>query len=93
MNNNLTAIDPVAIKWGPIAVHWYGVIIGTAVLLALWLCVREGRRQGIDEDYFYGLLLWSLPVAIICARVYYVAFQWSYYVTHPAEIIAIWDGG
>ncbi|MCI1287337.1 MAG: prolipoprotein diacylglyceryl transferase [[Lactobacillus] timonensis] len=93
MNNNLAVIDPLAIKWGPFAVHWYGVIIGTAVLLALWLSVREGRRQGIDEDYFYGLLLWALPVAIICARLYYVIFQWSYYASHPAEIIAVWDGG
>lgn len=92
-SNNVAAIDPLALKWGPFAVHWYGVIIGAAVLIALWLCVREGQRQGIDEDHFYSFLLWALPVAIICARAYYVAFQWSYYAAHPSEIIAIWDGG
>lgn len=93
MNNNLVAIDPLALKIGPFAVHWYGVIIGSAVLIALWLCVREGQRQGIDEDHFYSFLLWALPVAIISARLYYVIFQWPYYATHRAEIIAIWDGG
>lgn len=93
MLNNVAAIDPFVFRWGPFAVHWYGAIIGTAVLIALWLSVREGRRQGIDEDYFYGLLLWALPIAIISARLYYVFFQWPYYAAHPAEIIAIWDGG
>ncbi|MBB1063239.1 prolipoprotein diacylglyceryl transferase [Limosilactobacillus fastidiosus] len=87
------ALNPIAFNFGPIQVHWYGIIIATGVVLALILSVREGRRRGIDEDYFYDYLLWALPVAIICARFYYVAFQWPYYSQHPGEIIAIWDGG
>lgn len=87
------ALNPIALRFGPFEVHWYGVIIATGVVLALWLAVREGKRQGIKEDYFYDYLLWALPVAIICARTYYVIFQWSYYSLHPSEIIAIWDGG
>lgn len=87
------AINPIAFQFGPLVVHWYGVIIACGVLLALWLSIREGRRQGIDEDQFYDYLLWALPIAIICARTYYVTFQWSYYRLHPDEIIAIWDGG
>ena len=34
-----------------------------------------------------------MPVGIICARIYYVAFEWGYYSQHPNEIIAIWKGG
>lgn len=96
MNTNwlvLGALNPIALKLGPINIHWYGVIIATGVVLALWLSIREGRRQGIAEDDFYDYLLWALPVAIICARTYYVVFQWPYYSMHPDEIIAIWDGG
>lgn len=87
------ALNPIALQFGPFEIHWYGVIIATGVMLALWLAVREGRRQEISEDYFYDYLLWALPIAIICARLYYVTFQWSYYAAHPGEIIAIWDGG
>lgn len=87
------ALNPIAFQLGALQVHWYGVIIACGVLLALWLAIREGRRQGISEDQFYDYLLWALPVAIICARIYYVTFQWSYYRYHPGEIIAIWDGG
>ncbi|HJA72762.1 MAG TPA: prolipoprotein diacylglyceryl transferase [Candidatus Limosilactobacillus faecipullorum] len=86
-------LNPIALQWGPLTVHWYGVIIATGVILALLLSIREGKRQGIDEDAFYDFLLYALPVAIICARIYYVIFQWSYYSIHPDEIIAIWDGG
>lgn len=86
-------IDPIALKLGPIAVHWYGVIIGMAVLLALYLSIKEGERRGIQEDNFYDFLIVALPVAIICARIYYVVFEWNYYASNPAEIIRIWDGG
>ncbi|HJF53643.1 MAG TPA: prolipoprotein diacylglyceryl transferase [Limosilactobacillus coleohominis] len=87
------ALNPIAWQAGPFKIHWYGVIIAIGVVLALWLAVREGRRRGISEDDFYDYLLWALPIAIICARIYYVIFQWPYYRVHPEEIIAIWDGG
>lgn len=88
-----TAINPIALKLGPIQIHWYGVIIASAVIMALVLSVREGQRVGIDSDSFYDYILWALPVAIIFARAYYVIFEWGYYSQHPAEIIAVWDGG
>ncbi len=87
------ALNPIAWQLGPFKIHWYGVIIASGVVIALWLAVHEGKRQGIPEDDFYDYLLWALPIAIICARIYYVIFQWSYYQHHPDEIIAIWDGG
>ena len=93
MASKTLALNPIAWQGGPFTIHWYGVIIATGVILALWLSVREGKHQGIDEDVFYDYLLWALPVAIICARIYYVVFQWPYYRLHPDEIIAIWDGG
>lgn len=87
------ALNPLALQFGPFEVHWYGIIIAIGVILALILSVTEGKRLGIKEDYFYDYLLWAIPIAIICARLYYVVFQWPYYAQHPGEIIAIWDGG
>ncbi len=88
----LSALNPIALQFGPFTVHWYGVIIASGVVLALWLSIREGARLGLNEDVFYDYLLCALPVAIICARTYYVTFEWQYYSAHPSEIIAIWDG-
>jgi phosphatidylglycerol:prolipoprotein diacylglycerol transferase len=93
MEENFQPIDPVAISLGPIQVHWYGLIIGVGIALALWLAMREGEKRGLDKDLFPDLMLWAIPIAILCARLYYVIFQWDYYSQNPGEILSIWNGG
>lgn len=88
-----STLNPVAFKLGPLSVHWYGIILGSATLIGLWVAIREGRRLGVHSDVFLDMLLWVLPAAIVGARLYFVAFQWEYYSQHPGEIIAIWNGG
>lgn len=89
----MAALNPIAMRLGPISVHWYGVIIATGVVIAVMLAVREGQRRGVKPDDIYDMILWALPAALIAARTYYVVFEWPYYAKHPGEIIAIWDGG
>lgn len=89
----LLALDPIAFSLGPINVHWYGIILGTAALVGLFLAVQEGKRFGINPDFFMDLLLIGVPSAIVGARIYYVAFKWDDYKNNPAEIIAVWHGG
>lgn len=42
---------------------------------------------------FADLLIWAIPISIICARIYYVAFEWDYYSQNPIKIFAIMEGG
>ncbi|AMV60034.1 Prolipoprotein diacylglyceryl transferase [Pediococcus damnosus] len=93
MNLLVGALNPIALKLGPIEVHWYGIIIASAVVLATFLAVQEGNKRRIDSDDIYDMILWALPFALIFARAYYVIFEWSYYSKHLDQIIAIWDGG
>lgn len=93
MNETIEPLNPIAFQLGPIAVHWYGIIIGLGALLGLWLAVREGERRGLHKDTFVDLVLFAIPIAILCARAYYVIFQWGYYSEHPDQIIQIWNGG
>ncbi|TCS81811.1 prolipoprotein diacylglyceryl transferase [Tepidibacillus fermentans] len=86
-------IDPIAFQLGPIQVHWYGVILGSAAIVGLLLALWETKRIGFDSDLLMDLLIYAVPAAIIGARAYYVLFQWDYYSKHPSEIIAIWHGG
>jgi phosphatidylglycerol---prolipoprotein diacylglyceryl transferase len=88
-----TVIDPVALSLGPIQVHWYGMIIGLAALIGLWLAIREAKRCGLEGEVFLDLMIWVIPAAIVGARLYYVLFEWDYYLFHPGQIIAIWKGG
>jgi phosphatidylglycerol:prolipoprotein diacylglycerol transferase len=89
----MQALDPIAFQLGPIAVHWYGIIMGSAVFFGLLLAMREAKREGLNPDIFVDLILWAVPASIIGARTYYVIFEWSYYREHPADIIAVWEGG
>ena len=89
----LGALNPIAFSFGGIQVHWYGIIIASAVVIATLLAVREAKRRRIDPDNIYDLILWALPVAIVSARTYYVIFEWGYYKNHLDEIIRVWDGG
>ncbi|MBG9452282.1 MULTISPECIES: prolipoprotein diacylglyceryl transferase [Bacillaceae] len=93
MENNIQPLDPIAISLGPIQVHWYGLIIGLGIALALIIAMREGERRGLPKDIFADLMLWAIPIAIISARIYYVIFQWDFYSQNPGEIIKIWNGG
>lgn len=86
-------IDPIALNLGPLSVHWYGIIMGTAALIGLVLAVREAEKRGLDSDTILDMMLWILPLAIIGARLYYVLFEWEYYAMHPEDIVAVWKGG
>ncbi|MGD6832370.1 prolipoprotein diacylglyceryl transferase [Sutcliffiella halmapala] len=89
---NIQPLDPIMISW-PITIYWYGAIIGTGALLGLWIAMRESERRGLNKDVFVDLVLFAIPIAIICARLYYVIFQWDHYGDNPGEIIKIWEGG
>jgi phosphatidylglycerol---prolipoprotein diacylglyceryl transferase len=93
MNESIQPLNPIAFSFGPISVHWYGIIIGSGLALALYLAIREGNRRGLHKDTFADLMLWAIPIAIISARIYYVIFEWEYYVNHPGDIPQIWNGG
>ena len=72
---------------------WYGLIIGCGILLGSAIVMRKLKQMGYKYDLFYDFIIFALPVSIICARLYYVIFEWSYYQRHPIEIIAVWHGG
>lgn len=90
---DIRPIDPIAFSLGPIDVRWYGLIIGSGLILALILAMREGNRRGLGKDDFPDLMLWAIPISIICARIYYVLFEWGYYKDHLGDIPKIWNGG
>jgi phosphatidylglycerol:prolipoprotein diacylglycerol transferase len=86
-------LDPIAFQLGPIAVHWYGIIMGSAVFLGLWLAMREAKRQGLNPDLFVDLIMWGVPISILGARSYYVMLEWDQYRNNLGDIIAVWEGG
>ena len=86
-------MDRVAFTIFGIDVMWYGVLIATGMLIGIALAIREAKRVGISEDDVLNIAIIAIPVAIICARLYYVIFSWDYYSQNPGEVFNIRGGG
>ncbi len=74
-------------------IKWYALIILTGMILAVLFSIWESNRVGISNDTILDIAIICIPIAIICARAYYVVCEWSYYSRHTDEIIQIWNGG
>ncbi len=74
-------------------IYWYGIIIAIGFIVASFYLSKKTIQFGYTYDNLYDLLLLCLPIAIICARLYYVIFEWEQYKDNPISIIYIWNGG
>lgn len=86
-------INSVAFRLFGIPIYWYAIIIVSGVVIATVIAANEAQRVGLRKDDIYDFMLWALPISIVCARLYYVAFEWPYYSQHLIEIFAIRNGG
>ncbi|SDH66015.1 prolipoprotein diacylglyceryl transferase [Alteribacillus bidgolensis] len=93
MIHSIQPMDRIAFELGPLTVYWYGIIIGLGAFLGFIIANREALKRGMPKDTFADLLIFALPISIICARLYYVIFRWEYYSQNPGQILAIWEGG
>ena len=87
-------IDPVRqFELGPLTIHMYGIIIAFGLVLATVYCMRRAPKFGLTEDHVLDGVLWVTPFALLCARLYYCAFEWDRYAADPISVLYIWQGG
>lgn len=92
----LPPIDPVAFRLGPLAVRWYGLayLVGFAgaFFVLRWL-VRRWKLDISDDDQL-TIILAAVIGVVLGGRLGYVLFYGDgYYFSHPAAVLAVWDGG
>lgn len=85
--------DPVAFTIFGRDIYWYGILISLSVVLAVIMVYREAKREGLDADCMLDYALLTVPIAIVCARIYYVIFEWDQYAADPIRALYIWEGG
>ncbi len=86
-------INRVAFSIGNLDIYWYGVIIAVGFGMGLWVYLSHNRSCGIHPDEGLDIILWAMVGAIVCARAYYVAFQWDNYKDNLKEIFNLRGGG
>lgn len=74
-------------------IAFYGMIIGTGILVGLFLALLEAKRTNQNPDHYYDLVMYGVVASIIGARLYYVAFSWGDYKDNLMAIFNIRQGG
>ena len=74
-------------------IAFYGMIIGMAILLGIFIAVREARRTRQNPDIYFDLAIYGVIVSVICARLYYVIFSWDMYKGNLLSILNLRQGG
>ncbi len=84
---------PRGFSIGSFEFAFYGIIIALGLFLAAVYGMRRKKEFGLNEDQIIDGLLIIVPIAIICARIYYCIFSWDEFKHHPIEVLYIWNGG
>jgi len=89
--------DPIALKIGPLSIHWYGIAYLVGLGLGYWILTRLNKRRPVfkDNDQILDLLFWIFLIGVIVGgRLGYVLFyNLPYFLQNPLKIFAIWEGG
>ena len=83
--------NPIAIDFGFISVHWYGIMYISALLLALWFAkwIIKKDNMPISEVLIDNYFIWIEVGIILGARIWYILFydpNTSYYLSQPWQI-------
>ncbi len=87
-------VDPEIFSLGPFRVRWYGLFFALGFIVGYEILARFYRRAGRPLENLSNLFLYLVAGTIIGARLGHVLlYQPEYYLTHPREILMIWEGG
>lgn len=86
-------MNPIFFKIGNIYIYWYSIILLIAFVIGCLVVFKEAKKIGLEKEKLENFIFYTIPIALIGARVYYVLFNLDYYLKYPIDIIKVWEGG
>lgn len=86
-------MNRVLLDLGIVQIYWYSICILVGMMIGMFLVYRETIKKYISDSLITNLIFYTIIVAIIGARLYYVIFDWNSFASNPIEIFEIWNGG
>ena len=80
------------ISIGNISIYWYSVLILIAVLVAIYIALKESKKHNM-YNFINDLITYVIISGILGARLYYVIFNFKLYKHNLIEIFKVWEGG
>ena len=81
------------LELGPLTLHGYGLVIGIAIVTAIWVTEWGLKRQHVDPSRFTAMALIAVAAGFVGARLYHVASELDHFLEEPADIVKVWEGG
>lgn len=75
------------------SIAYYGIVIVTGMMIAIWIAQREAKRTGQNPEQYLDLAMIGIAAGILGARIYYVIFAWDYYKDDLLSFFNIRQGG
>lgn len=73
--------------------HLYGLILGLAAVLGLYLGEKKAQEVGLEVRFFWRSAWVGLLGGLVGARFYHVVTHWGFYQAQPSAIFQVWRGG
>jgi len=89
-------IDPIAIKIGPLAIHWYGLMYLIGFLGAWYLAKRKTKLPNSPwtKEQVADLICYAALGVVLGGRLGYMLFyEFSQFIHEPWIVFKIWQGG
>ncbi len=90
------AIDPIALRIGPVAIHWYGISYVVGILIAWWLLLRAQRpgTSPLSPDQIADLIFWAVLGMLVGGRLGFMLFYGpDLLLRDPLSLFRIHQGG
>ena len=81
-------MHPILFSAGSFHFPTYGALMVLAIMAAICVILRLGRREGLDSGQLLDFSTWVLLVALLGAKVLMVVSDWGYYRQNPGEIFS-----
>ncbi|MCL1049399.1 prolipoprotein diacylglyceryl transferase [Shewanella abyssi] len=94
MDHFIWNVDPVAISFMGLKVHWYGILFALAIASGFQVMKHIYVKEKLAVESLDNLLMYCVVGIIVGARLAHCLFyDPAYYFSHPLKIFAIWEGG
>ncbi|MEA2642255.1 MAG: phosphatidylglycerol---prolipoprotein diacylglyceryl transferase [Chloroflexota bacterium] len=93
MTGIVIPVDPIIVQFGPLVLRWYGLMIGIAIVVGVFLGAREAQRRDIVIDEAINLATWGVILGFVFARLFHIVDNLAYYTANPIKILAVNEGG
>ena len=85
--------QPIILRLGFLNIYWYSCLIVLGLLLGLILVFKLSPRFKIKKELLENLFFYLVISGFLGARLYHVLSELPYYLNHPWQVFAIWQGG